>query len=139
MAVALYDIVQKASEICDAASFKLDANIVLRRLPDQTMPLSLVAGRDVWWHEAVPAAEASCPVEWMDAEAPLFVLYTSGYAELTPPPSMRMGCPARARTHRLRAVCMCDRRAQVDWQAEGRTAHCRWLYGIRGDHFQVCL
>ena len=45
---------------------------------DDQMPLKLVEGRDEWWHEAVPAAEASCPVEWMDAEAPLFVLYTSG-------------------------------------------------------------
>jgi acetyl-CoA synthetase len=35
-------------------------------------------GRDVWYHEAVAQAETDCPVEWMDAEDPLFILYTSG-------------------------------------------------------------
>jgi acetyl-CoA synthetase len=35
-------------------------------------------GRDVWFHEAMEAAEAECPAEPMDAEDPLFVLYTSG-------------------------------------------------------------
>jgi acetyl-CoA synthetase len=35
-------------------------------------------GRDVWYHEIVEAATADCPPEWMDAEDPLFVLYTSG-------------------------------------------------------------
>ncbi len=36
------------------------------------------AGRDVWYHEAVAQTAADCPVEWMDAEDPLFILYTSG-------------------------------------------------------------
>jgi acetyl-CoA synthetase len=35
-----------------------------------------VEGRDVWYHEA--AAEAECPYAEMDAEDPLFILYTSG-------------------------------------------------------------
>lgn len=35
-------------------------------------------GRDIWWHEAMEAAEAECPPEEMDAEDPLFILYTSG-------------------------------------------------------------
>jgi acetyl-CoA synthetase len=35
-------------------------------------------GRDVWFHEAMEAADAECPAEPMDAEAPLFILYTSG-------------------------------------------------------------
>jgi acetyl-CoA synthetase len=35
-------------------------------------------GRDVFWHEALEAAEAECPPEPMDAEDPLFILYTSG-------------------------------------------------------------
>lgn len=35
-------------------------------------------GRDLWYHEAVPACSADCPAEPMDAEDPLFVLYTSG-------------------------------------------------------------
>jgi acetyl-CoA synthetase len=36
------------------------------------------AGRDVWFHEIVEAADPDCPAEPMDAEDPLFVLYTSG-------------------------------------------------------------
>ena len=33
---------------------------------------------DVWYHEALEQAEAECPAEPMDAEDPLFILYTSG-------------------------------------------------------------
>jgi acetyl-CoA synthetase len=35
-------------------------------------------GRDVWYHDAIAGVDAECPVEWMDAEDPLFILYTSG-------------------------------------------------------------
>jgi acetyl-CoA synthetase len=35
-------------------------------------------GRDVWYHEALEAAEAECPAEELDAEHPLFILYSSG-------------------------------------------------------------
>ena len=35
-------------------------------------------GRDVWYHEAVDAASTDCPPEPMNAEDPLFILYTSG-------------------------------------------------------------
>ena len=34
--------------------------------------------RDVWWHDVIPKQSAECEVEWMDAEDPLFLLYTSG-------------------------------------------------------------
>ena len=36
------------------------------------------AGRDVWLHEAFEAVTAHCPPEPMNAEDPLFILYTSG-------------------------------------------------------------
>ena len=36
------------------------------------------AGRDVWYHEICEAADPHCPAEPLDAEHPLFVLYTSG-------------------------------------------------------------
>lgn len=36
------------------------------------------AGRDVWWHEALEAADVQHEPEWVDAEHPLFILYTSG-------------------------------------------------------------
>jgi acetyl-CoA synthetase len=35
-------------------------------------------GRDVWYHEIADAADADCPAEEMDAEDPLYILYTSG-------------------------------------------------------------
>ncbi|WP_438276037.1 acetate--CoA ligase [Nitrobacter sp.] len=34
--------------------------------------------RDVWYHEAAAVVEAECPCEPMNAEDPLFILYTSG-------------------------------------------------------------
>ena len=34
--------------------------------------------RDVWYHEAIAAADANCPPEEMAAEDPMFILYTSG-------------------------------------------------------------
>lgn len=34
--------------------------------------------RDVWYHDAFEAASTDCPCEEMDAEDPLFILYTSG-------------------------------------------------------------
>jgi acetyl-CoA synthetase len=36
------------------------------------------AGRDVWWHDAVDTASAGHTAEALDAEHPLFILYTSG-------------------------------------------------------------
>lgn len=40
--------------------------------------INWVADRDVWYHEAFDAAPTECPCEEMDAEDPLFILYTSG-------------------------------------------------------------
>ncbi|HEY7369264.1 MAG TPA: acetate--CoA ligase [Thermoanaerobaculia bacterium] len=34
--------------------------------------------REHWWHERMEAAPAFCPPETMDAEDPLYILYTSG-------------------------------------------------------------
>jgi acetyl-CoA synthetase len=35
-------------------------------------------GRDVWYHEIMEKADDECPAEELDAEHPLYVLYTSG-------------------------------------------------------------
>ncbi|MGY9057114.1 MAG: acetate--CoA ligase [Alphaproteobacteria bacterium] len=40
--------------------------------------VKFVEGRDVWYHEAMATASADCPAEEMNAEDPLFILYTSG-------------------------------------------------------------
>ncbi|HEX6461023.1 MAG TPA: AMP-binding protein, partial [Thermoleophilaceae bacterium] len=38
----------------------------------------MTEGRDVFWHEAVEAADPKCEPEALDAEDPLYILYTSG-------------------------------------------------------------
>jgi acetyl-CoA synthetase len=35
-------------------------------------------GRDFWWHDVMDAAGDECPAEPLDAEHPLYILYTSG-------------------------------------------------------------
>lgn len=39
---------------------------------------NMVAGRDVWLHEALEGQADTCEPEWVEAEHPLFLLYTSG-------------------------------------------------------------
>ncbi len=43
-------------------------------------PVNMEQGRDYWWHDlmALPIASPICETEVMDAEDPLFILYTSG-------------------------------------------------------------
>ena len=41
-------------------------------------PVTMVAGRDHWYHELMDTAPADCPAEPMGAEDLLFLLYTSG-------------------------------------------------------------
>jgi len=41
-------------------------------------PVSMVTGRDWWWHDLVANAPTECPAEPMDSEDPLYILYTSG-------------------------------------------------------------
>ena len=40
--------------------------------------VTMVEGRDVWWHDAVDGASAKHEAPALDAEHPLFMLYTSG-------------------------------------------------------------
>ena len=45
----------------------------------KSLPLkAIVEGRDLWLHELVNNQSAECEPEWVDAEHPLFILYTSG-------------------------------------------------------------
>jgi len=41
-------------------------------------PVSMIKGRDLWWHEEMEKASDECPAEIMNAEDMLFILYTSG-------------------------------------------------------------
>ena len=49
-----------------------------RRATDGRAGAASTAGRDHWWHELMAAASPVCPAEPLDAEHPLFILYTSG-------------------------------------------------------------
>ncbi len=49
--------------------------IVLRRVGGE-IPWDV--NRDLWWHDAVNAQSSLCEPESLDAEHPLFILYTSG-------------------------------------------------------------
>ncbi len=41
-------------------------------------PQTMFGGRDLWWHELMATASDECPAEPLDAEHPLYLLYTSG-------------------------------------------------------------
>ncbi len=69
--VPLKSNVDKALESCPAVS----TVVVVQRTEGD---VAWNEGRDLWYHEAVSAAESDCPPEPMDAEDPLFILYTSG-------------------------------------------------------------
>jgi len=49
--------------------------LVVRRTEQD---VAMKDGRDVWYHDIVPRQSASCEPEQLDAEHPLYILYTSG-------------------------------------------------------------
>ena len=68
-------------------AMKVNANKAVGKTPSITKilvvqrtgsPVEMTDGRDVWWHDALAAADEICTPEVMDAEDPLFILYTSG-------------------------------------------------------------
>ena len=58
-----------------AANHVVDYVIVVKRTG---APVDMDPVRDVWYHEAKEVVTADCPCEEMNAEDPLFILYTSG-------------------------------------------------------------
>ena len=54
---------------------EVDWVIVVKRTGGQ---VNMDPTRDVWYHEAAAVVESECPCEPMNAEDPLFILYTSG-------------------------------------------------------------
>jgi acetyl-CoA synthetase len=49
--------------------------VVVRRTGEA---IGMIEGRDHWWHELMQDAKPVCPPARLDAEHPLFILYTSG-------------------------------------------------------------
>ncbi|MBX2845923.1 MAG: acetate--CoA ligase [Saprospiraceae bacterium] len=65
-------------EICDVALEECPSieRVITLKVIDS--PVEMKADRDIWWHEALSQVDDDCPAEEMDAEDPLFILYTSG-------------------------------------------------------------
>ncbi|OUS12681.1 acetate--CoA ligase [Rhodospirillales bacterium 47_12_T64] len=63
--------VDKALESCP----NVDTVFVVKRTGGD---ISWIDKRDVWWDEACSVADNNCPAEEMNAEDPLFILFTSG-------------------------------------------------------------
>jgi acetyl-CoA synthetase len=73
-------------QIADAAmsgaakeGFNVKSCVVYKRIGDNVgVECMMQEGRDYWWNDLMAKANPVCPVEWMDAEDPMFILYTSG-------------------------------------------------------------
>jgi acetyl-CoA synthetase len=72
--VRLKAIVDEAIDRCPTVKHV----VVYQRAAAVAASIAMKAGRDLWWHELMDAAEPDCPAEWMDAEDLLYILYTSG-------------------------------------------------------------
>ena len=70
------DTVGSKNGVTNANKDKDDGNSPEAKRPCRKLVLSWKEGRDVWWHDAMREAEDECEPEWMDAEDPLFMLYT---------------------------------------------------------------
>lgn len=71
--VPLKQIADEALQRCGT----IENVLVIRRTGQ---PVNMEQGRDMWYHELInlPIANQNCALEIMDAEDPLFILYTSG-------------------------------------------------------------
>src|SRR5436190_849265 len=69
--VKLFPAVEEALKSCPSVKHV----IVYKRTGSA---IKLQSGRDHWWHELMAKAADECPAEPLDAEHPLYILYTSG-------------------------------------------------------------
>ncbi len=69
--VKLFPAVEEALKSCPSVRHV----VVYKRTGSQ---IHLQAGRDHWWHELMASVSDQCPAEPLDAEHPLYILYTSG-------------------------------------------------------------
>ncbi len=67
----LKDICDKALDMCP----QVRSCVVVRRLEKRT---EMTVDRDVWWDDQVAGESPQCEPESMEANDPLFILYTSG-------------------------------------------------------------
>src|SRR2546425_1158247 len=69
--VKLFPAVEEALKSCPSVRHV----VVYKRTGSQ---IHLQAGRDHWWHELMASVSDQCSAEPLDAEHPLYILYTSG-------------------------------------------------------------
>jgi len=69
--VKLFPAVEEALKSCPSVKHV----IVYKRTGSH---INMQAGRDHWWHELMESVSDECPAEPLDAEHPLYILYTSG-------------------------------------------------------------
>ncbi len=69
--IPLKEISDDALRFCSC----VETVVVLKRTKTN---VSMIVGRDIWWHKAIDGQPEECGAEEMDAEDPLFILYTSG-------------------------------------------------------------
>lgn len=84
-----------AAVITQDGAFRRGTEVKLKEAVDQALPhcstvksvmvykrtgsqVTMQPGRDHWWHELMETASDDCPAESLDAEHPLYLLYTSG-------------------------------------------------------------
>jgi acetyl-CoA synthetase len=65
-----------ADEAVDGLDF-VDHVVVVRRMEHEGS-IVMTEGRDHWYHELIGGKSATCEAEEMEAEDPLYILYTSG-------------------------------------------------------------
>ncbi|HUK34467.1 MAG TPA: acetate--CoA ligase [Vicinamibacterales bacterium] len=73
-------IVQLKQVVDDAldGTKSIEHVIVYQRGGGGSIPVTMMPGRDHWYHDLMATASADCPPEPMDAEDMLYILYTSG-------------------------------------------------------------
>ncbi|XP_030838928.1 acetyl-coenzyme A synthetase, cytoplasmic [Strongylocentrotus purpuratus] len=94
--VNLKQISDEAVTLCKKQDFTVEKVFVVRHLgsaeassngdrsspvakrPCYSLTTDFHEGRDVWWHDVMEGASDKCEPVWLDAEDPLFMLYTSG-------------------------------------------------------------
>ena len=62
-------------EALEAPGSPVEHVLVVKRTGQDT---AWTEGRDIWWQDALEAADVEHTPEWVDAEHPLYILYTSG-------------------------------------------------------------
>jgi len=69
--VKLFPAVEEALKSCPSVK-----NVIVYKRTGS--PINMQRDRDYWWHELMAKASDECPAEPLDAEHPLYILYTSG-------------------------------------------------------------